>query len=166
VTVNDVKSAAPDQTGRRLPGRRRPKTGSVSDEGSIGLFVVVVVLGLFAVLGLVVDGSARLVAQQRASNEAEQAARAGAQAVNITGLRDGNPVALDPVAAAAAARNYLTALPDLTDPQITVVGDTVTVTVHSTVQPAILSIAGINALTVTGHGSARLLRGATAQDAS
>jgi Flp pilus assembly protein TadG len=134
------------------------------DEGSVSLFVVAIVLGLFAMLGLVVDGSARLVAQQRVTNQAEQAARAAAQSIDVTALRDGNPATLDIAAATQAATAYLSAVPGMDDPQVHVTGTAVTVTVHTTVQPQILSIAGIGPLTVTGSGSAQLLRGTTTGD--
>ena len=132
-----------------------------ADSGSISLFVVVIVLGLFAMLGLVVDGSTRLVAQQRVSNQAEQAARAAAQSVNVTALRAGSAATLDAAAATRAATAYLAAVPGMQDPHVQVTATTVTVTVRTTVQPQILSIAGIGPLTVTGNGSAQLLRGTT-----
>jgi hypothetical protein len=137
---------------------------AAADGGSVSLFVVAIVLGLFAMLGLVVDGSARLVAQQRVTNQAEQAARAAAQAIDVTALRDGNSATLDIAGATDAATAYLSAVPGMADPQVSVTATTVTVTVHATVQPQILSIAGIGPLTVTGSGSAQLLRGTTIGD--
>jgi Flp pilus assembly protein TadG len=132
------------------------------EEGSVSLFLVVLLLAVFAVFGLVVDGGARLDGQRRATNQAEQAARAAAQAVNPTSLRDGTATTLDPTAARAAASRYLTATGNVTLTGIHVVGNTVTVTVATTVQPAVLSIIGIHTLTVTGSGRAQLLRGNTA----
>ena len=146
---------------RKLASRIDAAGDSDRDAGSISLFVVVIVLGLFAMLGLVVDGSARLVAQQRVTNQAEQAARAAAQSIDVTALRAGDPVSLDTAAATRAATAYVAAVPGMQDPQVQVTATTVTVTVRTTVQPQILSIAGIGPLTVTGTGSAQLLRGTT-----
>lgn len=134
-----------------------------SEEGSVSLFLAVVLLAVFAVFGLVVDGGSRLDAQRRATDQAEQAARAAAQAVNPTSLRGGSgSTTLDPATARQAAARYLTAAGNLTLTGVHVTGDTVTVNVTTTVQPAVLSIIGIHALTVTGTGRAQLLRGNTA----
>jgi Flp pilus assembly protein TadG len=132
------------------------------EEGSVSLFLVVLLLAVFAVFGLVVDGGARLDGQREATNQAEQAARAAAQAVNPTSLRDGTTTTLDPAAARAAASRYLASTGNVTLTGIRVVGNTVTVSVTTTVQPAVLSIIGIHTLTVTGTGRAQLLRGNTA----
>ena len=132
------------------------------EEGSVSLFLVVLLLAVFAVFGLVVDGGARLDGQRRATDQAEQAARAAAQAVNPASLRTGGMAVLDPAAARAAASRYLAADGNVTLIGIQVTGDTVTVQVTATVRPAVLSIIGLHTLTVTGTGRAQLLRGDTA----
>jgi hypothetical protein len=129
-----------------------------SEQGSVSLFLVVLLLAVFAVFGLVVDGGARLDAQRRATDQAEQAARAAAQAVNPTSLRNGTgTVTLDPVAARTAAARYLAAVGNITLTDVHVTGDTVTLRVTATVQPAVLSIIGLHTITVTGTGRAQLL---------
>jgi Flp pilus assembly protein TadG len=138
-----------------------PSSDEQGEEGSVSLFLVVLLLAVFAVFGLVVDGGARLDGQREATNQAEQAARAAAQAVNPTSLRDG-ATTLDPTAARVAASRYLNSTGNVTLTGIHIVGNTVTVTVTTTVQPAVLSIIGIHTLTVTGTGRAQLLRGNTA----
>ena len=130
------------------------------EEGSVSLFLVVLLLAVFAVFGLVVDGGARLDGQRRATDQAEQAARAAAQAVNPTSLRTG-ATTLDPTAARTAAARYLAAAGNVTLTGVQVTGDTVTVEASTTVTPAVLSIVGLHALTVTGTGRAQLLRGNT-----
>lgn len=126
----------------------------------MSLFLVVLLLAVFAVFGLVVDGGARLDGQRRATDQAEQAARAAAQAVNPASLRTGTTT-LDPAAARAAASRYLAAAGNVSLTGIQVSGTTVTVHVTTAVQPAVLSIVGIGTLTVTGTGRAELLRGNT-----
>ena len=143
-----------------LYGRREPANGG--EEGSVSLFLVVLLLAVFAVFGLVVDGGARLDGQREATNQAEQAARAAAQAIDPTSLRDGGSAVLDPAAARAAASLYLATVGNVTLTGVHVTATTVTISVSTTVQPAVLSIIGVHALTVTGTGRAELLRGNTA----
>ena len=128
----------------------------------MSLFLVVLLLAVFAVFGLVVDGGARLDGQRDATNQAEQAARAAAQAINPTSLRDGGSAVLDPAAARAAASRYLATVGNVTLIGVHVTATMVTISVSTTVQPAVLSIIGVHTLTVTGTGRAELLRGNTA----
>ena len=88
----------------RRPGRRAPG----GDEGAIAAFVLLVLVGLVALLGLVVDGGTALTARQAAEVEAEQAARAGAGAVSVDALRSGY-VQIDAAAAVAAAEQFTVA---------------------------------------------------------
>jgi Putative Flp pilus-assembly TadE/G-like len=128
------------------------------DRGSLTLFAVVLALGLLAMTGLVVDGGAKLTAQRRANNLAEQAARAGAEVVDVAALRTGTEVKINPTAASAAARAYLAAAGQPTG-QVVVRGDSIDVTVTRQQPTAILGLLGVRELSVTGHGSAQLLEG-------
>src|SRR3546814_2863091 len=69
------------RTHRYLPGR------VVNERGSVTAFVVIMTSALLAMAGLVIDGGYALAAHRRAFNEAEAAARAGAQAVDLDTLR-------------------------------------------------------------------------------
>ncbi len=80
------------------------------EAGSVSVLVAVLGFALLLMLGLVVDGGRQLIAYRRAANDAEQAARAGAGALNPAGLRTGTYI-LDPAAAAAAARHYTVRFP-------------------------------------------------------
>src|SRR5919199_2517917 len=64
-------------TGRGAP---RPLPGSAmsSERGSLSLFALVIATALFGAAGLVIDGAAGISAASRASDIAEDAARAGA----------------------------------------------------------------------------------------
>src|SRR6266508_782836 len=77
--------------------------------GQVTAFVVIIVLALWLFAGLVIDGGLTLAAKRRAINEAEAAARAGAQAIAIGTFRTSGQVMLDPVGARVAARAYLAA---------------------------------------------------------
>ena len=142
---------------------KTPAAQEDCERGSISLFLVVVVLALFVVFGLVVDGGARLDAQRRATDQAEQAARAAAQAINPTSLRASDTVTLDPTAARAAAARYLSGVGNVTLTGVHVTATTVTVTVSTTATPVVLSLIGLHTLTVTGTGTAQLLRGGRQQ---
>ena len=76
------------------------------DGGAIAAFVVLIMVGLLGLLGLVVDGGTALTAHQTAQVEAEQAARAGAGALSIDALRDGE-ILIDGPAAIAAAERFM-----------------------------------------------------------
>jgi len=138
-------------TGRPAPLRVRDP-----ERGSLTLFAVVLALGLLAMAGLVIDGGAQLTAQRRANHLAEQAARAGAQAVDLGALRSSRPT-LDPVAARTAATRYLAAAGHRG--QVSVDANTITVSVADRQPTAVLGLLGIHHLDVTGRGRARLLVG-------
>jgi hypothetical protein len=67
----------------------------------------VVAFALVMVAGMAYDGGQVLVAHQAARNDAERAARAGAQQIDLTHLRQTNQPRLDPAGAESAAQAYL-----------------------------------------------------------
>jgi len=127
------------------------------EQGQVTAFVVTFVAALILMAGLVLDGGLVLAAKRRAANEAEAAARAGAQQVNIGSYRSSGRFALDPARARAAAVTYLAATGD--HGTVSVSGDRVAVTVQITQPMQILGVAGIGSQTITGHGVARAERG-------
>ena len=135
------------------PGRVR----AGSDEGTTTVIVVLLATALFALGGLVFDGGRAITGRQRAANEAEQAARAGADAVSLDTLRGDGAVVLDPLRARAAAKSYLAATGDTGRVEVT--PTSVTVRVDVVVDTAILGIVGVNRLTVSNTASARAVRG-------
>lgn len=58
------------------------------DSGTLSIYVAFLAPAILALASLVIDGGGALVAKQRAADQAEQAARAGANAINIAVLRD------------------------------------------------------------------------------
>ena len=88
-------------------------------------------VALVLLAGLVLDGGAALTAHGTAADTAQQAARAGADALDDTSLRTTTPARLttNPGAARAAAQAVLAAA-DVTG-DVTVIGTTVTVTAHA-----------------------------------
>lgn len=77
------------------------------DRGAVTAFVAVIAVALLMVAGMAYDGGQVLAAHAAARSDAAKAARAGAQEVDVTTLRDTGEVALDPAAAEAAALAYL-----------------------------------------------------------
>jgi hypothetical protein len=130
------------------PRRRRP----ASDAGQITAFVVVMLAALILLAGLVLDGGLTLDARERALGEAQEAARAGAQAINLALYRQDGKLVLIPGQAAADARAYLAST--ATTGTASVTGNAVTVTV-TIVQPMqILDAAGLHAITVHATATA------------
>lgn len=128
------------------------------ERGQITAFMAIFVLTLLAVAGLVIDGGYTLAAKRRAINEAEGAARAGAQALLPGSLRQGEALP-DPVRAKAAADAYLLHTGHSGTVDVTV--DRVVVTVSFPQKMMILGIGGLASVTVTGRGEARAVRGIT-----
>jgi Flp pilus assembly protein TadG len=68
------------------------------------LYLAIFGIAAFALLALLVDGGTAINAKERAADIAEQAARAAANQISVTGLRAANPVVqLGPGACQAAA---------------------------------------------------------------
>jgi Flp pilus assembly protein TadG len=132
-----------------------------SDRGSIGLLLALLMVGLMAMAGLVVDGGAALAARGRAADVAQQAARAGADALLPASLRTSNPdrLQVDPTAARAAAQQVLDA--GGVTGQVTTFGDTVTVHAHVRRRTALLSAVGIDDVTGSASATATVLFGGT-----
>jgi hypothetical protein len=122
------------------------------DAGQITAFVVVMMAALILLAGLVLDGGLTLSARERALGEAQEAARAGAQAINLAIYRQDGKLVLIPGQAVADARAYLAGT--ATTGTATVTGNAVTVTV-TIVQPMqILDAAGLRAVTVHATATA------------
>ncbi|MGY1634908.1 TadE/TadG family type IV pilus assembly protein [Geodermatophilus sp. SYSU D01186] len=125
------------------------------ERGAIGVFLAVLVPGLLLIIGLAVDGGAQVAATQRANAIADEAARAGGQALDVPAALAGR-VQVDPGAAVAAAQDYLDRN-DVTGAVTVVDGDTLRVTTTITEPTTFLGLIGITSLTVEGTGTADLI---------
>lgn len=149
---------------RRLRGammRRRARLRADPDRGSITAYLLIMTVALVVLAGLVLDGGAALTAHGTAADTAQQAARAGADALDEQSLRATTPAGLttNPAAAREAAAAVLAAA-DVTG-DITVTGTTVTVTARATKPTAILAIVGIDQVGGTATATAIPLHGTT-----
>jgi hypothetical protein len=79
------------------------------ERGSASIFVLGMSIVLMVCAGLVVDGGLAINARMRIADDAEQAARVGADAIDVQGLRDSGTVVIDPEAARVRASTYLQA---------------------------------------------------------
>ena len=131
--------------------RLRNRGGESGEGGGISFLMLGTAVALLMVLGLVLDGSAKAHALDRANELAYEAARAGLQTVNPSAST------VDAAAVDTAVTTYLTAhgvsgTAEVADQQVVV---EVTIT-----EPTkMLSMVGIDSMTVTGHGTANLVYG-------
>ena len=127
------------------------------ESGMVTAFVVICTLALIVMAGLVLDGGLALAAKVQAIDDAQAAARAGAQAIDIPLYRSTGQITLDPSQATQDAEHYLTQSGHTGT--VTVNGEQVTVTVTISQPTQILSVAGIDHLTVSGTGTATAEQG-------
>jgi Flp pilus assembly protein TadG len=127
------------------------------DEGRVSAFVITVLAAILALAGLTLDGGLALADKVRVNGQAEAAARAGAQALDLSAYRATGSVRLVPSQAAVLVRRYLNAVGQTG--AVTVTGNTVTVTVTAIHRTQLLALVGIPALTVYGTASAHPVRG-------
>lgn len=106
-----------------------------SERGSITGFVAIVAFALVMVAGMAYDSGRVIASHTEARNDASQAARAGAQRIDLTHLRSVNEPLLDPGEAEAAALAYLAQAGAIGT--VVVDGPSITVTVTRT-QPLLI----------------------------
>ena len=131
---------------------RRLREEGHSEEGMVTAFVVVMTLALIVMAGLVLDGGLALAAKVQAIDDAQAAARAGAQAIDLSTYRATGQVTLDAATATTDAEQALAVSGH--SGTVTVAGDVVTVTVTINQPTQILDLVGITQLRETGSGSA------------
>jgi len=132
------------------------------EQGTVTAFVTCLTIALLAVGGLVIDGGYTLAARRRAFNEANAAARSGAQAVDEAAIRAGEPPRIQPARARTLAMEHLRTAG--LDGTVDATGDRVTVHVTTTQQMTILGLVGVGPLTIRADGSARAVKGVKAGD--
>lgn len=112
------------------------KGNTVNERGAVSTFLAVLALALLMAAGLAIDGGRKVNALSEASHLADNAARAGAQAVDLDTLRTTGTLQLQPDEAVVRVDEYLAPLGHTAD--VTVSGDTVTVTISLTINPVLL----------------------------
>lgn len=107
------------------------------EQGAVSTFLAVIALALLMAAGLAIDGGRKVNALREASHLADNAARAGAQAVDLDALRTAGEIVVVPAGAVDRVDQYLTSL-GYSAAEVAVTGDSVTVTVSLTVEPILL----------------------------
>lgn len=137
----------------RVPSRRvRPR-----DEGRIALLVIVLTVAVLAMIGLSVDGGGKVRALERADSLASEAARAAGQQVLAAQAIQGGDKVVDPTAAVAAAREYLSAASVAGTVSVSLDRKHITVIVTIVYRTVFLGMVGINTLTATRQATAVLV---------
>lgn len=143
--------------------RGNPAAGD-SERGSFSLTLVIMTVALLALAGVVVDGGAKLNEAANASAVAQEAARAGAGLVNQGNAYSSGQFTVDSSQAVAAAQAYLASVVSdgntaYTGSVTTPTSDSLQVTVTVTEPTRILSIIGIDSMSVTESATASLVTG-------
>lgn len=139
----------------RLLATLRARLVRRDEDGTATAFVVGFAVVLLACAGLVIDGGSAINARMKLADDVEQAARAGAQQIDIEALRGSDVVRLDGLAAEARARSYLNALgyTRVTVPPVT--GDTITVHAEDTTTTKLLSLIGVHDFDIAATATAQ-----------
>ncbi len=133
---------------RRPPVRRRDESGTAT------VFVVGFAIVLLPCAGLVIDGGTAINARMTLADDVEQAARAGAQEIDIVALRANDVVQLDPRAAEGRAHAYLGGL-GYTVSSANAAGDQITVGAQDQVAPKLLSLIGVPPFDISASATAQ-----------
>ena len=116
---------------------------------------------LLACAGLVIDGGSALNARMTLADDVEQAARSGAQQIDVVALRSNGVVQLDERAAEGRAFYYLGGL-GYGVVRADAAGDAVTVAAQDTVAPKLLSLVGVPPCEIRACAAAQAVTGAGA----
>jgi len=136
-----------------------------SEDGVASIVLVLLTTAFLALAGLVWDGGRAITARQHAADLAEQAARAGADDLNIDAARATGAEQIDQAAAVRDACRYVTVTAPGAACEATASTTGVTVRVTTTTSTAVLGVIGINTLTSHGHATATAVRGVTTASA-
>ena len=121
------------------------------------VFFAITVLGLLLLVGLIVDGGAKLRATQRADAVAAEAARAAGQVLDLPAAVAGQGASVDLGGAVAAASAYLDAAGLAGTIQVADDRTHLAVTTTAKNPTVFLGLIGVSTITVTGHAEVRLV---------
>jgi hypothetical protein len=130
------------------------------ERGGLSLMLVVLFVVLAALAGIVVDGGAKLTADENAVAVAQEAARAGATTVNVSSAYASGSFLVDQGQALEAARLYLVGA-GYDHFTVSAEARAIRVSVTITQPTKFLSLIGIDSFTSTGTATASLVTGVT-----
>jgi hypothetical protein len=128
------------------------------EHGSATVFMLGFATVLLAGAGLVIDGGLALNGRERIADDAEQAARYGAGAIDESAYRERGELVVDAGAATDRATQFM-ADRGYKDITVSVDGAEVTASAAGTVDTVLLSLVGIGSFTVHGDATAAAVDG-------
>lgn len=129
------------------------------ESGQITAFMVVISVALILVSGLALDGGQVFAARVRVLADAQEAARMGAQQLDLVAWRDRGVLLLEPAKARSAAAQFAGAAGGSASVHATTAS--VTVTLRRSQSLSLLGLLGIGPLEVRAHAEAHPVRGIT-----
>ena len=131
-----------------------------NESGQVTAFVAIFMVALIGLAGLVLDGGVALSARRRATNEAQAAARAGAEALDVAVYRRSGVSRLNQKDAKAAVAQYMSDAHLSAKYSVSFNANDDVVVDENFDQPLnILGVFGVGSITARGHGSARIAHG-------
>jgi Putative Tad-like Flp pilus-assembly len=131
------------------------------DRGALSLMIIALFVALIGLAGIVVDGGAKLDADEKAYALAQEAARAGATSVDVASAYKSGSYVVDTGQALAAATDYLAAAQQ-DDYSVRATGSrAIWVRVTISEPTLFLSLIGISHFTCTGTATASLVTSVT-----
>lgn len=127
------------------------------EAGTVTVFAVLITTVVLMMAGLAVDVSGHIHAMQEARSVAREAARAGAQQVQVAPALRGIHAVTDAGQAVGAANSYLAAA-GVNGSAAATSPTTIRVEVTTTYSTRFLSVVGVNSLQASGHAQARITR--------
>ena len=128
------------------------------DKGSVTIWLALASFVMIVLVGVAVDLSGQVYAQQHARDIAAQAARTAGQQIDASRGVRGIGAQTNTAQAIAAAKSCIAAAGMEGDASITGGGTTITVSVVDTYETKFLSIIGLTSLRVTGSAETRVVR--------
>jgi len=128
------------------------------DNGSVTIWLALASFVMIVLVGVAVDLSGKVYAQQHARDIAAQAARTAGQQIDASRGVRGIGAQTNTAQAIAAAKSYIAAAGMEGDATVTGGGTTITVSVVDTYETKFLSIIGLTSLRVTGSAETRVVR--------
>lgn len=124
------------------------------ERGAATIFVLGMSMVLMVCIGLVVDGGLGINARMRVADDAEQAARAATNAVDVARLRADGTVTIDPGLARQNAQSFLQGRGyGSSQFSVDVDGDSVSVEVRDRTETTMLKVVGIDSYPVAARAT-------------
>jgi Flp pilus assembly protein TadG len=125
-----------------------------SERGAASIFVLGMAVVLLVCAGLVIDGGLAINARMRIADDAEQAARVGADSIDVDALRNGGDLVINEVEAESRAASYLQARGyGAGEYSVLPQGNSVVVTISDTSDTALLQLVGISTFDINARAT-------------